>query len=107
QTITLTPARVTGSLLIAGDVPGADVFVDGTPRGNSPVVVDELDPGPHQIEIRAPNLPPFSQTVAVQGGQRVTVNPSIRPTRPPSGSLRVRANVAEAQVGLAGDAGRD
>lgn len=103
QTITLIPARVTGSLLVAGDVPGAEVFVDGTPRGNSPVVVDDLDPGPHTVEIRAQGLQPFSQTVAVQGGQRMTVNPTIRPTRAPSGSLRVLANVADAQVVLDGD----
>jgi len=103
QTITLVPARVAGSMLVAGDVPGAEVFVDGTPRGNSPVVVDDLDPGPHSVEIRAQGLPPFSQTVAVQGGQRITVNPSIRPTRAPSGSLRVLANVPEAQVVLDGD----
>ncbi|MBI2897145.1 MAG: PEGA domain-containing protein [Deltaproteobacteria bacterium] len=103
QTIVLQQARVAGSLLVAGDVPGAEVFVDGAPRGNSPVVVDDLDVGPHTVEIRAPNLPPFTQTVAVQGGQRVTVNPSIRPTRPPSGSLRVLSNVPEAQVVLDGD----
>lgn len=103
QTITLVPARVAGSMLVAGDVPGAEVFVDGTPRGNSPVVVDDLDPGPHSVEIRAQGLPPFSQTVAVQGGQRITVNPSIRPTRAPTGSLRVLANVPEAQVVLDGD----
>lgn len=103
QTIVLQQARVAGSLLIAGDVPGAEVFVDGTPRGNSPVVVDDLDVGPHTVEIRAPNLPPFTQTVAVQGGQRVTVNPTIRPSRPPSGSLRVLSNVPEAQVVLDGD----
>ena len=103
QAITLIPSRVTGSLLVAGDVPGAEVFLDGTPRGNSPVVIDDLDPGPHTVEIRAQGLTPFSQTVAVQGGQRMTVNPTMRPTRAPTGSLRVLSNVNGAQVVLDGD----
>lgn len=103
QAITLVPARIAGSLLVAGDVPGAEVLIDGTPRGNSPIVVDDLDPGPHSVEIRAQGLPPWTQTVAVEGGQRATVNPTIRPTRPPTGSLRVLSDVAEAQVVLDGD----
>ena len=103
QAVTLVQARIAGSLLVAGDVPGAEVFVDGTPRGNSPVVIDDLDPGPHSVEIRAAGLNPWTQTVAVAGGQRATVNPTIRPTRAPTGSLRVLADVADAQVVLDGD----
>jgi len=66
-------------------------------------VIDDLDPGPHSVEIRAAGLNPWTQTVAVQGGQRTTVNPTIRPTRAATGSLRVLADVAEAQVVLDGD----
>lgn len=104
QAIVLERARAAaGSLLIAGDVPGAPVFVDGQEKGRSPVVVDGLDAGAHAVEIRPEGLPVWSQTVAVEAGQRVTVNPRLQPERPASGSIRVISNVDGAQVILDGD----
>ncbi len=104
QTVVLERQRAqAGSLLVAGDVPGALVLVDGQERGRSPVVVDALEAGAHAVEIRAEGLPVWSQTVTVEAGNRLTVNPSIQPDRPASGSLRIISNVDGAQVVLDGD----
>jgi hypothetical protein len=104
QAIVLERQRAAaGSLLVAGDVPGAPVFVDGQDKGRSPVVIDGLDAGAHAVEIRPEGLPVWSQTVSVESGQRVTVNPRLQPERPPTGSVRIIANVDGAQVILDGD----
>ncbi len=75
-----------GSINITSDISGASVTIDGQERGQSPTRVDGLAPGPHVVELRAPNLPPFSQTVTVQGGQVAAVSAQLRPA---TGTVRV------------------
>lgn len=75
-----------GSINVTADVPNASVTVDGQERGTAPTRVDGLAPGPHVVELRAPNLPPFSQTVTVQGGQVAAVSAQLRPA---TGTVRV------------------
>ncbi|HBQ15763.1 MAG TPA: S-layer protein, partial [Myxococcales bacterium] len=69
-----------GSVLVAGDVPGAQILIDGQARGTTPMVVDGLPEGPHQVEIRADGLPPHSEQVFIRAGQRATVSPDLRAT---------------------------
>ncbi len=75
-----------GSINVSSDVPGAAITIDGQERGTSPTRVDGLAPGPHVVELRSPNLPPFSQTVTVQGGQVAAVSAQLRPA---TGTVRV------------------
>lgn len=98
-------APSTGSMLVAGDTSGAAIYVDGTPRGSTPTVIEGLTEGEHQIEVR-PNdasLQPFRQTVRVIAGERLTLNPTLRPAPAASGSLRVLVNVQGAIVSLDGE----
>ncbi|MBW2545859.1 MAG: PEGA domain-containing protein, partial [Deltaproteobacteria bacterium] len=44
----------TGSLLITADVTGMPVYIDGQRRGGTPLVVDGLTEGDHEVEIRSP-----------------------------------------------------
>lgn len=78
----------TGEILVAADVSGAQVFLDGAAAGMTPTII-EAAPGPHALEIRATGLEPHSETVTVASGSRVTVNATLRPQRPPSGTLLV------------------
>jgi hypothetical protein len=75
-----------GSINISSDVSGAAVTIDGQERGTSPVRVDGLAPGQHVVELRAPGLPPFTQTVTVQGAQVASVSAALRPA---TGTVRV------------------
>jgi len=75
-----------GSINITADVPGAAVTVDGQERGAAPTRIEGLAPGPHVVELRAPNLPPFTQNVTVQGGQVAAVSATLRPA---TGTVRV------------------
>ncbi|MCS6798533.1 MAG: PEGA domain-containing protein [Myxococcota bacterium] len=96
-------APQTGELIVASDVSGAAVFVDGEPRGTTPAVIDGLSAGEHRVEIRAEGLPPFSQIVRIEAGRRATLNPTLRPSRPAGGTLRVLVNVPGAIVSLDGE----
>jgi hypothetical protein len=99
-------APQTGSILIAADVPGARVFVDGTERGVTPTLVENLPPGVHAIELRADGLPPKAETVTIVAGQRATINATIRPAvaAVQTGSLRILTQPSGAMVSIDGEA---
>jgi len=65
--VELTEAPITGSLLVDSLPPGANVEVDGTPRGASPVSVAGLEPGEHDVTVRS-GTAVFSQRVTIQAG---------------------------------------
>ena len=95
----------TGSLLIAGDVSGAEIVIDGTPRGTTPAVVDGLAEGQHTVIVRpaAEGQVAFEQTVLVTAGERAVVHPTMRPAAPEGGSLRVLANAEGAIIRFDGE----
>ena len=68
-------ATETGSLLITADVTGMAVYIDGQRRGGTPLVVDGLSAGEHEVEIQSPGegYRPFRKVVTI------TANPALRP----------------------------
>ena len=56
----------TGGLQIATDPAGARVFVDGEPRGVSPLTVAELKVGEHLVTVRGAKGDAVNRTVSVQ-----------------------------------------
>lgn len=50
----LPPPPTTGTLTIASDVPGADVFIDNAFVGKAPAVVESVSPGRRKISVSAP-----------------------------------------------------
>ena len=54
--------------------PEGDVLVDRVPRGKSPPLKELLlEPGPHNVEVRRKNFPPFRTYVDLEAGRRTTV----------------------------------
>lgn len=98
-------APVTGSLLVAADVSGAAIYIDGEPRGSTPTVIEGITAGEHTIEIR-PNdeaLEAHRQTIRIIAGERATINATMRPAQGRTGTLRVLVNVPAAEVFLDGE----
>lgn len=95
-------APTTGSILVAADVSGAPVFVDGTERGVTPTVLEGITAGQHTVEVRPARGDPFRQTVTVVAGQRAVVNATLR-RRVETGSVRVICNVPEAVIRFDGE----
>lgn len=96
-------APETGSILVAADISGVPIYVDGDPRGTTPSVIENLTAGEHQFELRADGREPFRQTVRIMAGERATLNATLRPGPAQVGRIRVLANVPGAIVSLDGE----
>ena len=85
---------VVGQLQIRTDPPGAQVTVDSTPRGTSPVLVDALTPGDHEV-VLANELATVKQTVAIEAGVTASLVVPLKTAEgaPVSGWLTVTAPV--------------
>jgi len=88
-------APLNGSLTVrssASSVPIA-VSVDGTDRGYAPLTVDDLAPGPHQVEFSGPGMAPWGQTieVRVRDEQQLVARPFDSPQ---TGLIEVRGTVS-------------
>ncbi|MGF1468104.1 MAG: PEGA domain-containing protein [Sandaracinaceae bacterium] len=86
----------TGSILVGGS-PGAQVLVDGTPVGTSPMLVEDVAVGPHTVEVRSTTGGTYTTSVTVLAGQRVSVTPTTGAT------LRVLASVPNAIISIDGE----
>ena len=65
--VELSEAPVAASLRVDSSPPGANVEVDGTLRGVSPVAITGLEPGEHDVTLRSGSTV-FSQRVTLQAG---------------------------------------
>jgi hypothetical protein len=98
-------APTTGSILVDADVRGAPIFLDGQSTGMATTtVIDNVPIGTHTIEIRAEGVPPYTQTILVQQGQRAEVHATITPvsTAPTTGSIAVITEAPGAEVRING-----
>ena len=90
-----------GALLVTADVPGAEVYVDGTRRDVAPTMVVDLPEGDHTVEVRKDPLPPFRQVIRVLPNQQVKVE--ARFSDKMAGSIRIVSATPEAEVLVDGE----
>ena len=62
------PAPVAGLLRIDSDVPGAQVFIDRRYIGTTPVTVENVTPGTHQLNVSAEEFDGIARTIEVEAG---------------------------------------
>jgi len=62
-----------GTLEISSTPPGAQVYIDGTYRGTTPVTVP-LAAGPHTVVLRMPGFPDAQRTITIYAGSRHTMS---------------------------------
>lgn len=97
------PAAVrttTGTLVVNTDVPGAQVLIDGQPRGATPLTLT-LNPGPHGLELRGSGAPRTFQ-VSIVAGAEVSQYIELPKTKPEGGQLHVRTTPSGARVTIDG-----
>jgi hypothetical protein len=90
----------TGSLEVRSDPAGARVSLDGRGVGNSPVTMNDLQPGDHTVVVEGPNASPVRQLVKVVAGTRSSIVVPLgaaTPASPAAGWVSVAAD-AELQV---------
>lgn len=69
-----TPAPAAHELRVDSDVPGAQVFVDHRLRGRTPLVLRDVTPGSHRVNVSAEGYDMQAEDVTVDGPTRVSVS---------------------------------
>ncbi len=80
--VTLTVPTLTilpGGITVSSEPPGAEVWVDGTPAGTTPLELPNITGGDHAVEIRKEGYEPILQNVTVTGGENATVERILVP----------------------------
>ena len=67
-------------LTVEADVPDADVFVDREYKGKAPLVLTDVAPGPHRINVSAEGQDGYAETVEVTGESQ-TLSVRLRQVR--------------------------
>lgn len=107
------PPVSAGSLLVISSPPVANVYLDGSYRGQTDsggsLVIPGLSPRSYQVEVSKVRYYDYTATVPVNSGQQaylkatlVPVSPTVAPTTPPvpggTGSLSISSSPSGAQV---------
>jgi tetratricopeptide (TPR) repeat protein len=71
------PRPPSASIEIASQPPGADVVVDGEPRGKTPVLVAGLSPGAHTVRLSLVNFSDWTRTVNADGKTRAALSATL------------------------------
>ena len=69
-------SRATGRLQVTTDPPGADVAIDGTPRGQTPLSADDLAVGRHTVELTSGGNT-VRESVEIRASKTTTLNTSV------------------------------
>jgi hypothetical protein len=80
----------TGSLDVQSDPPGAQVFVDGSPRGVTPLSLASIEPGQHRVTISNGDHS-VNRTVSVSAGATASVLASLAPAGAAGGWISIQA----------------
>ncbi|MBM4079279.1 MAG: PEGA domain-containing protein [Planctomycetes bacterium] len=70
--------RPRGDLKLTSSPSNAKVSVDGEAKGETPLVVRGLDPGPHEVRLTRDGYSPWEETVTVANGQVVERNLALK-----------------------------
>jgi serine/threonine protein kinase len=92
---------VTGTVNVASNPPGAQIFVDRQGRGATPLTLT-LRPGPHTIELRGIGEPRTIDVNIVAGTQTSQYIELTKPAVPEFGQLQVRTEPSGAQLTVDG-----
>ena len=87
-----------GGLRVISPVPGAEVFLDGSSVGTAPVDRSDISTGKHFVVVHRDGFADFKTEIEIENGKTFQVSANLSA----SGSLKVLANVAGADVLLDG-----
>jgi len=70
--------RAVASVYVDSPVQGTQVFLDGAPRGQTPISLDDVCEGPHAVELRSAHGR-YLQRINARAGDKITVQGTVRP----------------------------
>jgi len=89
-----------GSLYVASNPSGAQVYVDSAYRGTTPTTVGSLSPGTHAVLLRLSGYQDFSGTATIYAGQTTTMSANLVQVPPTTsvGTLVISSSPSAAEV---------
>jgi len=97
------PDPTTGSVSVQSTPAAANVFLDGTLVGLTPVTVSGVAPGSHQVRIEKTGYEPYQMTASVSAGATTVVSAALVPVQDPTtGSVNIQSTPAGANAFLDG-----
>ena len=91
-------ADAKASLDVSSIPPGATVLIDGTPQGTTPTVVQNLEPGSHEIVLKLDGYDPYSLQTYLLAGQNNLQDRALTRTGQAEAALRVSSTPGGAEV---------
>jgi hypothetical protein len=71
------PTPIYGTLDVRANT-GAALFIDGTASGTTPLIVNNILAGSHNIELQASGYQPYSQTIEVEEGKILPISAQLQ-----------------------------
>ncbi len=91
-----------GGVRVSANVEGAELWLDNERKGLLPMLVKDLPPGPHAVEVRAAQRTTFRQKVEIEVGKVAVVEAVLAAPIKGAGILRVVSPLPEAVVYIDG-----
>ena len=102
-TTATTPPPTTGSVNVQSTPAAANVFLDSTLVGLTPVTISGVAPGSHTVRIEKTGYEPYQMTASVSAGATTLVSAALTPIPDPTtGSVNIQSTPAGANVFLDG-----
>ena len=79
--IVLNPKLIYGSINVASNPSGADIYIDGSYKGKTPMLVESLIPGNHKLELRKNGFVNINKTITIVGDETEAINAAFTTSR--------------------------
>ena len=98
--VPLTPQY--GKLTINSQPPNSTVYYDGALKGNTPITLNNLTPGTHQIQIKQTGYETFTQQIQINSGEHKILNANLAKLNP-LGTVNINTYPKTANVVIDGN----
>ncbi len=85
QEITINPTPIYGSLDVTSTPHDADVTIDGKQYGKTPLTIEQLLEGGHQVVLSKEGFSSYNKAVIIKEGETETVSAELQENRIPTG----------------------
>ena len=79
-----TPAPTTGTIAVSSSPSGANVYLDDTYKGITPLTITDVSSGTHTIEVKLDGYEDWSTSVQITSGSTASVSASLTQTPTPT-----------------------
>ncbi len=91
-----------GKLTVNSQPPNSTVYYDGQIKGNTPITLNNLTPGMHQIQIKQTGYETFNQQIQINPGEHKILNANLVKINP-LGTININTYPANANVTIDGN----